>query len=419
MKINTVYMNRNKHILVILLSAILMFTLMIPAAAFAAPVTETEDADADASVNITTEYRYADGETPQIPDTITQNGVEYHLISQAEPVLESTLPLTRTYRHRINGALSKKDFEALADQNINVTPVEVEKEREVDKTAVIKGLPNNDVDYMIASKKFTAKYAGLEDAVAGVTYKVTDYDKTDKLPSSYDATVVFRGLEKYKEVGYYLADVSFTTTATEGQQSQYVIIATYAPPEEVVAEPLEPEADEPESPTDTDINVATAENPEPNAEADTRLEDQTGNIFTDIVNGNVPRGGFAIEDAWSLLSLFFALIAVVISILLIIWLVAKRRIEGAVENYNNGLGPVRKTPAAAILRVLTIVFGVLTALTWILLEDLTLHLVWVNKWTLFVGALFIIQIVLLVVYKRKNAKNEQVIDAAYDNSAAS
>jgi hypothetical protein len=45
-------------------------------------------------------------------------------------------------------------------------------------------------------------------------------------------------------------------------------------------------------------------------------------------------------------------------------------------------------------------------------------MVWVNKWTLYVGIVFVIHIALLVIYKNRNNKEERGSEAAYDNTIA-
>jgi hypothetical protein len=204
--------------------------LFVGANAFAAPEEE------DQRGNVTIEYHYAEGGSPTIAQTITQFGRTYTLVNTAAPVLESSLPRVRTYNYEISGALLPEDL-ALAEQypNISLTPVEVAKERSVDKTDVLRGLPNNDVDYLPYSREFQVSSAAgpqavtLEElALAGVTYTVEGYDD-DGLPASYQADIVYRGVETYKELGYYEAQATYTTEEVEGSVDYYVVVATYAP----------------------------------------------------------------------------------------------------------------------------------------------------------------------------------------------
>jgi preprotein translocase subunit SecG len=385
----------------------LILTLIFPVMAFAEPgdeATDPADAAAEESVNITMEYRYSDGEEPVIPDTITQAGITYHLISKAEPVLESTLPRMRTYTYKIDGAISKKDLAEIEKiPGLALTPAYVELEREVDKKDVIKNLPNNDVDYLPTSKEFEVSSASGKNAVqkeelerAGVTYKVEARDEWG-FPSKYTATVVYRGTETYSDIGYYTAKLSYETQEQIGSTDQWVIVATYAPEElypgtdsEVEEEPAV--ADEPAVP---DVNT-----PEPGGQDD-RFANQTGNIFVDLANGNVPLGSIFSNDAWSILSMLLSLVALIISAVLVIGTVLAKGKKGDVRS-NEYIDRQRKrgklTKAAAIAA------GILTPAVWISLDSLSKPMAWINRWTIIVGAVFIVHIVLLILYRtRKNA----------------
>jgi cytochrome bd-type quinol oxidase subunit 2 len=106
-------------------------------------------------------------------------------------------------------------------------------------------------------------------------------------------------------------------------------------------------------------------------------------------------GGFKEKGVWSLLSLILSIIAVIISILLIVGALAKRKREDE-ERQKKG----------AILRILAIIVGVLTPIIWIVLDDFHQPMAWINQWTLIVAIAFIVHIVLFAVYKARNRKDE-------------
>jgi hypothetical protein len=212
----------------------LTLALTVPTAVFALP--EVEQPDIPDSVNVTTEYRFLAGETIDIPAQITRAGRVYRLVSQTEPILESTLSQTRIYTYKIDGNVSLSDlteFEKLP--NVSLTPVYAEKERQVDKDFVISNLPNNDVDYLPVSKEFSVSSAISGDGLtttqlrrAGVTYAVSKYDDLGE-PTEYEATIVFRGIETYTELGYYRANVTYQTAEELEGVAQYIVTAVYAP----------------------------------------------------------------------------------------------------------------------------------------------------------------------------------------------
>ncbi|MDR3305490.1 MAG: hypothetical protein LBS85_05660 [Clostridiales Family XIII bacterium] len=218
-----------------LLAFVCVMVLSPGSPAFAAQTDPPSAGDEEESVNITMEYHYAEGEEPDIPGSLTELGIEYRLISLTTPVLESELPRTRTYRFRIDGAVSAEDiaaFPGLADAQL--TPVEVYAERRVDKQEVIEGLDNNDVDALPLTKEYQVANAASADgftneelARAAVRYDVTADD--DGLPTEYRATIIYRGTEVLAETAYYLAELAYTTTLVEGQTPLYVVVAVYEP----------------------------------------------------------------------------------------------------------------------------------------------------------------------------------------------
>jgi hypothetical protein len=128
-----------------------------------------------------------------------------------------------------------------------------------------------------------------------------------------------------------------------------------------------------------------------------KIEKQTGNIITDVLNGNVPRGSFKVKEAWSVLDLTIALAAAVISIFLGLGAVLGRRRKSDHEEYEGNA----KTRAliASIARIFTIVAGVGTIALWLLLDDLSKPIVFVTGWTLYVGIMFVAQVAFLIVYR--------------------
>ncbi|GHU62028.1 hypothetical protein AGMMS49983_02780 [Clostridia bacterium] len=163
------------------------------------------------------------------------------------------------------------------------------------------------------------------------------------------------------------------------------------PPVVPIEEPAEPEA----AFTPADGGSVT----------ENQLDAQTGNIFRDLANGNVPRGDFYGDNAWSLLSLILSLIAVITAVLLTIAAATQRRRNGEIESYN-GEEEEKRRRRGRMIRVLAIVAGVLTLIVWLILDDLTLPMVWVNKWTILVAIVFIVHLLLTVIYKVRKGQEK-------------
>jgi uncharacterized repeat protein (TIGR02543 family) len=181
-----------------------------------------------------------------------------------------------------------------------------------------------------------------------------------------------------------------------------VVTQEEEPIEEAIAEPNEPEVSEPTTSTEkANVDVKT----QSQRKTEAKFAAQTGNPIVDLFRGNVPLGNVKFEGAWSLLSMLMSLVAVVVAVLLVLGAIVRRRdedeIAGQARNdagYNNdAAGDYRRR--GKILRVLTIVLGVLTPVVWFVLDTLNQKVVWINKFTVYVGIVFVATVVLLVVYK--------------------
>jgi uncharacterized membrane protein len=300
--------------------------------------------------------------------------------------------------------------------NVVLNPVLVIREREVDVNETISGLPNNDVEALPLNRTFlvtsATSFSGYEYATlerAAVSYIVTDID--DGLPMEYQATVTYRGVETYSAIGYYTADASFTSTVALDDVNQYIIIATYEP----VNPPVSP--NEPLLPlTPTNPNTGPGANTGPNTpefteEEQGQIDNQTGNVITDIVNGNVPLGNISVRGAWSFASLLLSIAALVISLLLVIGFAFRRKStkRDDDDDYYDKFEDERKQKLQnlLVLKIATIVVGVGTFLVWFVHDQLSLPMVWINSWTLIVTSIFIVQLVLLIIYVVLRKKDKQ------------
>jgi len=306
--------------------------------AFTQPLEDTKE---EVSENVTMEHRYFEGqeESLVIPERITRFGQVYRLIDTSKPVLEDTLPRTRTYTYRIDGSLSKEELaliEGLEDV-ITLTPVEKVFEREVDKKVVIKGLPTNEVEYLSRSEEFTvatAREPGLQRKktleMAGVSFKIEAYEESNlarSLPASYEATIVYRGTETYTEVIYYLAEMTYEKTEKVGEINQYVVTATYAPTgvrgeiDGTLPNDIEEEIEEGDDISDdvsegiAEVEIEDTEVPEATLQEKIleELKDE-GVPTTRIGDGEVPLYGFSGMPVWALADLIMLMVGVLLAI---------------------------------------------------------------------------------------------------------
>jgi len=379
----------------LLIALVMVAVLALPLVTFA--TTETSGGRTSGTLQI--EYRFAEGETPDIPATIDQYGFTYRLVGQSAPVLESSLPVVRTYTYRVNGLLTQQQIDEAGLQNIKLTPVYVVHERKVDvelsyaNTPRFRNMPTNDVDDIplvfpcrVTSGTDPSGFETKNLNRAGVTFEIVGYEgglaSSPTPPAGYNATVVYRGTETYSEVGYFQADATFTTSETEGDINYYIIVADYEteafdpPIEEFIAEPAIPEAPDDEVFIIDDIKPAKS--------------------FFDIFTGNVPFGSFTFEGAWSLISAILAIGGLLIAVVYAVGTLMRRRYAKTLERMNvydeRWLAMVKQR--GVILRILTIILGIITLISWLFLEDFSNGFVWVNINTPVIIILFAITMVL-------------------------
>ena len=378
---------------------------LILAAPITAHATESgSPADSNGPDTMQVEYRYVEGDTPNIQQNIVQYGRTYHLVSQSEPALESTLPTVRTYTYRIDGYLTPDQIAEIQGLgNITLTPVNLVYQRDVDVEVVFpnttrpQAVLTNDVDDIpqtwpceVTSGTSSSGFETKDLERAGVTYQLASpkYDKRG-LPAGYIATVIYRGIETYSSVGYYSADATYTTSEEDGGTPVYIIVADYQ------ADTLPPQVS-------GFIPTPTPGAPSAGSAADdltAALGAQGPNLILNILNGDVPMGGTGIHGVWSLLSMIFSVAGIVIALIFAIGVAMKRSRTKTLEKIGmfdeDRLVLIKRR--GTILRVLTIVFGIFTLLAWLFLDDFEFGVVWIDASTIMVGILLITTIALCVV----------------------
>ncbi|MDR0854062.1 MAG: InlB B-repeat-containing protein [Clostridiales Family XIII bacterium] len=163
---------------------------------------------------------------------------------------------------------------------------------------------------------------------------------------------------------------------------------------EVVNEPKEPEAAAPvDNVTDSTTNVQSQ--PLYTGISDSgveKLEAQTGNIITDLANGNVPLGGFAATGVWSLLNMILAIVCAVAAFML-------------------GYGAISKrtyTIPSQIIRLIAIASSVITVVVWVILDQLHAPTAWIDGHTPVILGLFALTAAITVAFniEKRSAKEK-------------
>jgi hypothetical protein len=399
------------------LSIVLAFILAMPMTVFATEPPSNEN-------NLTLEYRFAEGESPDVAPVVSQFGINYRLVGQSDPVREDSLANTRDYTYRINGLLSPDDLATIQNiQGLSLTPVNQKMTRKIDSTAILTGLTNNDVDSLLESTQYAAAVEAMKTAGAvyvegpkltGVTFEVTLWEGgvVNGLPAEYSADIIVRGVEEYTIIGYYIANMTYTTSVLDSETPIYVIVAEYEPidlpiVEDTIVEEIEEEGDgEIVEPIDQTFFDGLTEDDL------IMMDNQTGNPFTDIASGNVPLGGGSVRGGVSLLSAILSIVAVAFLIINIIALAVYRKRKDDLSEYGVDeeqamAGRRRKNAFVALICIVSVLVPVI----WIALDNLTFPFVWLNAWTAVVAVCFVIDVVLIIIYNAKFKKVEKEEEA--------
>jgi TRAP-type C4-dicarboxylate transport system permease small subunit len=322
-------------------------------------------------------------------------------------VLEGELPTVRTYTYQINGALTP---EQLADigglGSVKLTPVDIIYEEEVDKTVTI-AMATNDVDDVPKTRSFPVTSGtapgGYETKILTLTGVTFDFalppDDKDRYgrPADYMATAVYRGVQTYAAPGYYMAEATFTTSEEEDGTELYVVVAEYRTDE------IPPPIDE------GDVITPV---PEPEAAGGGTIDEelialQGPNPIQNLIDGLVPLGGTGITGFWSFLSLLFSFAAIGMAAAFAIGAAMRQRRMAvfAKLGVNNEEELAARKRRGVILRILAIVFGVVTLVSWLFLENFSYGMVWVNNYTPVIGVLFAATVVLSVLTNIRSRKD--------------
>ena len=125
------------------------------------------------------------------------------------------------------------------------------------------------------------------------------------------------------------------------------------------------------------------------------LEQQTGNVMADLLDGKVPLGGTSAGGVWSLLSLILSLVSLVFTA---VWGIGVLRRRGQQEKRQ----PMVPLIASAFA-------GVLAPVLWLVLDNLRTPAAWVNQYTLLIALLVVLAAVLKLLAKAM-AKAQQAAE---------
>jgi uncharacterized repeat protein (TIGR02543 family) len=125
-----------------------------------------------------------------------------------------------------------------------------------------------------------------------------------------------------------------------------------------------------------------------------RLESQSGNVITDLLDGNVPRGFAKAKGVWGFSNLIIAVLAFALAVTTILRSIAKRK-------------QLYFSKTTYILRTASIICGLVAVIVWLVVEQITAQVVWINQWTVPLAILFSAQVVIMAVHNILSTASNQ------------
>ncbi|MDD6979682.1 MAG: DUF3784 domain-containing protein, partial [Firmicutes bacterium] len=147
--------------------------------------------------------------------------------------------------------------------------------------------------------------------------------------------------------------------------------------------------------------AATDNTPAPAADNTAQIEDQE----TPKANLDLEKDG-----AWALLNLLLSLLACIMSIALIITYFMKKREDEEEQNADyaaSGDEEERKIKKKGLWRIISIAWAILMLIVFFLTEDMSLPMIWVDKWTILMVVMTIIQAGIMFMSRKKYEEEDE------------
>ena len=261
------------------------------------------------------------------------------------------------------------------DKVANGTVITLTYEKRTDLSYTVYYLEEGTNNVLIEAKTIEGQTFGSE-----VTEKAESID--GYTISGDDSQSIKIGVEKNEIVFYYTAVTTPPTPGTDptpgdnggnGGTTGGTPTATPAPATTAVA----------------------AAAPAPAADNTVQIEDQE----TPKANLDLEKDG-----AWALLNLLLSLLACIMSIALIITYFMKKREDEEEQNADyaaSGDEEERKLKKKGLWRIISIAWAILMLIVFFLTEDMSLPMIWVDKWTILMVVMTIIQAGIMFMSRKK------------------
>ncbi len=155
----------------------------------------------------------------------------------------------------------------------------------------------------------------------------------------------------------------------------------------------------------------------------------------EINQGTSPSGGFGVGETWSLLNLILSIMALLGTVFSVVFTIIRGRQKDAQKDQDKQQPQGRSQDTAAlraasgqatgqddksteekgqkkrwvsfvVTLILPLVFGLIPGILFLILEDVTLSMTWINEWTPLIGVSFIVAAVVIIICAIKSATNQ-------------
>ena len=136
-------------------------------------------------------------------------------------------------------------------------------------------------------------------------------------------------------------------------------------------------------------------------------EDGTINYAT-IPNDEVPLAAPALPLHWALVNLLLTILTVIIMLLLMVTYFTNKRDKEEEDKEEDSERDREKVKRKGIFRLAAVVVAIISVVVFILTEDMRLPMVLIDRWTLLMAIIALIQVVVALISKKKYEEAEEV-----------
>ena len=112
------------------------------------------------------------------------------------------------------------------------------------------------------------------------------------------------------------------------------------------------------------------------------------------------------QGAWALINLIAAILTVLLSLIMLIRYIGKKRDEEEEQNGEMTKTTETEVKKKGLARLLSLIPAIASVIVFILTEDMTLPMQWVDKWTLLMAVILVVNVILAIIAHKTKDEDE-------------